>query len=171
MGTTHRKVVARYLDGRIVKGYTFDFGPGQARFHIFAEPSPGGPSTRVLAQELKALFFVRDFAGDPAHRDGNRFAPGAVGRHVEVRFRDGEVMVGAVDGASTDDPGFFLVPADPESNNLRVYVVGSATRAVYPLPVVGHSGPGSRPTDGDRARAETAAAPMLPSRLLSWLTR
>ena len=28
MGTTHWKVVARYLDGRLVKGYTFDFGPG-----------------------------------------------------------------------------------------------------------------------------------------------
>lgn len=166
MGTTHRKVVARYLDGRLVKGYTFDFGPAQTRFHVFAEPSATGPSTRILLLELKALFFVRDFAGDPAHQEARQFAPGDAGRHVEVRFRDGEVMIGTVGGMSTDDPGFFLVPADPDSNNLRVYVVAAATRAVYPLPAAGASAPGSRST----GRPETLVAPLLPRRLLSWLT-
>ena len=53
--------------------------------------------------------------------------PGETGRYVEIRFRDGEVMVGTVDGTATEDPGFFLVPADPGSNNLRVYVVAAAT--------------------------------------------
>lgn len=170
MGANHRKVVARYLDGRLVKGYTFDFGAAQSRFHVFAQPGPTGPSTRILVQELKALFFVRDFAGDPAHQDARQVPPGDAGRHVEIRFRDGEVMVGTVDGSSTDDPGFFLVPADHESNNLRVYVVAAATRAVYPLPAVVRSTGGPRPVAGDR-RPDTAVAPLLPSRLLSWLTR
>ncbi|MGH7359050.1 MAG: DUF6982 domain-containing protein [Candidatus Rokuibacteriota bacterium] len=171
MGANHRKVVARYLDGRLVKGYTFDFGPAQPRFHVFAEPSATGPSTRILLLELKALFFVRDFAGDPAHQEARQFAPGNAGRHVEVRFRDGEVMVGAVDGMATDDPGFFLVPADPESNNVRVYVIAAATRAVYPLPAPALATAGSRSTGGDRSRPESPAAPPLPSRLLAWLTR
>src|SRR5262245_9057498 len=127
MTASQRKVVARYLDGRLVKGYTFDFGPAQPRFHVFAPADPSGQATRILVQELKALFFVPDFAGDPARRDAQGFPPGDTGRHVEVRFRDGEVMVGTVDGTFTDPPGFFLVPADPESNNLRVYVVAAAT--------------------------------------------
>jgi hypothetical protein len=171
MGTSHGKVVARYLDGRLVKGYTFDFGPAQPRFHVFPEPSPTGPSTRVLVQELKALFFVRDFAGDPAHRDDRRIPFGEAGRHVEVRFRDGEVMVGTVDGPSTDGPGFFFVPADRESNNLRVYVVASAVRAVYPLPSRARSIPGVRLAPDGPAPPDAVAGPLLPSRLLSWLAR
>jgi hypothetical protein len=171
MAANQRKVVARYLDGRLVKGYTFDFGPAQPRFHVFAQPSPAGQSTLVLLSELKALFFVRDFAGDPARQDGKAVRPGEAGRHVEVRFRDGEVMVGTVDGATTEDPGFFLVPADPGSNNLRVYVVAVATRAVYPLPAMARAAAGSRPAGDGRPRPATPGAPLLPTRFLSWLTR
>lgn len=172
MSPSHRKVVARYVDGRVVKGYTFDFGAAQPRFHVFAQPTATGPSTRILVQELKALFFVRDFAGDPTHQDSRQFAAGEPGRHVEVRFRDGEVMVGTVDGASTDGPGFVLVPADAESNNLRVYVVVSAIRAVYPMPSVARSAPDSHSTSGGgRSLDETVVGPLLPGRLLSWLTR
>jgi hypothetical protein len=171
MAANHGKVVARYLDGRLVKGYTFDFGPAQSRFHVFEQPSPTGPSTRVLVQELKAVFFVRDFAGDPTHQEGRQFAAGDAGRHIEVRFRDGEVMVGTLDGLSTDGPGFFLVPADPESNNLRVYVVATAIKAVYPLPALARSAAGPHPTGVDRGRPEAPVPPLLPSRLRSWLTR
>lgn len=171
MTANQRKVVARYLDGRLVKGYTFDFGPAQPRFHVFDQPSPTGPSTLVQVQDLKALFFVRDFAGDAARTDGRQFRPGDAGRHVEVRFRDGEVLVGTVDGTAVDEPGFFLVPADPGSNNLRVYVVAAATRAVYAFPAMGRSTAASRSTGGERARPDTPVGPLLPSRVLSWLTR
>jgi hypothetical protein len=94
-----------------------------------------------------------------------------VARHVEVRFRDGEVMVGAVDGPATEEPGFFLVPADPGSNNLRVYVVVAATRAVYALPAMARAAAGSRASGDNRARRVAPGAPLLPSRLLTWLTR
>jgi hypothetical protein len=175
MAANHRKVVARYVDGRLVKGYTFDFGPSQARFHVFAQPSASGPSAQVLVRELKALFFVRDLVGNPARHDGQEFPSGgpAAGRHVEVRFRDGEVMIGTADSPTTDALGFFLVPADPESNNLRVYVVAAATRAVYPLPpslVLVRAGTGSRVLQG-RPSSDAPAGPLLPSRLLAWLTR
>jgi hypothetical protein len=159
------------MDGRLVKGYTFDFSPSQARFHIFAQPTASGPSTLVLVKELKALFFVRDLVGNPARQDGQEFhsgeAPG--GQHVEVRFRDGEVIVGTADTPPTDALGFFLVPADPESNNLRVYVVAPATRAVYPLPSV--AGAGAFASRADRAPRDASAVPLLPGRLLRWLTR
>ncbi len=173
MAANHRKVVARYVDGRLVKGYTFDFGPSQPRFHVFSEPSASGSSTQVLVRELKALFFVRDLLGNPARQDDQEFHTGDApsGQHVEVRFRDGEVIVGAADSPTTDALGFFLVPADPESNNLRVYVVAAATRAVYPLPsppVVAAGAPSLR---AGRAHRDALATPLLPGRLRSWLTR
>jgi hypothetical protein len=108
MTGNHRKVVARYADGRIVKGYTFDFGPAQSRFHVFTEPMASGPSTMVLLRDLKAVFFVRDLVGNPTRQDGQKFAAGASsGPHVEVRFRDGEVMLGTADSPTTDPPGLL----------------------------------------------------------------
>lgn len=172
MTATDRKVVARYVDGRLVKGYTFDFSPAQPRFRVFERPSATGASTQVLMRELKAVFFVRDFIGNPARQDGQKFPTGEVARpHVEVRFRDGEVMVGVVDSPTTEPPGFFLVPVDPESNNLRVYVVAAATRAVYPLPSIVRSKAGSAAPQADQVASAALAGPLLPSRLLSWLTR
>ena len=44
MTGNHRKVVARYVDGRLVKGYTFDFAPSQPRFHVFSQPTASGAS-------------------------------------------------------------------------------------------------------------------------------
>jgi hypothetical protein len=172
MVANHRKVVARYLDGKLVKGYTFDFGPSQPRFRIFAEPSASGASTQVFLRDLKALFFVRDFAGDPARQDGQQFPPGdAAGAHVEVRFRDGELMVGTVEGSTKDTPGFFLVPADQGSNNLRVYVLTAATRVVYPLPSPARSAMGSPGRKSVRQPASPPVRPLLPGRVLAWLAR
>src|SRR5262245_19796625 len=171
----HRKVVARYADGRLVKGYTFDLGPAQLRFHVFAQPSASGPSTQVLVRELKAVFFVRDLVGNPSRQDGREFpSSDEAGRYIEVRFRDGEVMIGTADSPTTDPLGFFLVPMDPESNNLRVYVVAAATRAVYPLaplPVMARTGGGSPGTRAGHPHGDLPAAPLLPNRFLSWLTR
>lgn len=172
MVANHRKVVARYLDGKLVKGYTFDFGPSQPRFHIFPEPSATGASTLVFLRDLKALFFVRDFAGDPARQDGQQFPPGnAAGTQVEVRFRDGELMVGTVEGSTKDAPGFFLVPADEGSNNLRVYVLTAATRVVYPLPAPARSAMGSPGRQTGQQSTSPPVRPLLPGRLLTWLAR
>jgi hypothetical protein len=173
MTSNHRKVVVRYTDGRLVKGYTFDFGPSQSRFHVFEQPTASGASSQVLVRELKAIFFVRDLVGNPARQDDQKFpsAEKASGSHVEVRFRDGEVMVGTADSPATDPLGFFLIPADPESNNLRVYVVAAATRAVYPLKPLVRSKAGSAAPRAARAASAGLSGPLLPSRLLSWLTR
>jgi hypothetical protein len=167
MAALGRKVVARHMDGRLVKGYTFDFSPSQPRFHVFGAAAAGGPSRLVLVRELKALFFVRDLAGDPARQDRKRFLPGELptGRPVEVVFHDGEVLVGGVDDAAGDQQGFFLAPADRGSNNLRVYVVRAAARAIRPVSVAATS---PRAVGTGRHRAASSAP--LPRRLLAWLT-
>ena len=55
------------------------------------------------------------------------------GRKLRVVFRDGEQLLGTTQGYAPGRPGFFLVPADPESNIVRCYVVTAATERVDPL--------------------------------------
>ena len=116
-----QKVVARFNDGRTVCGYTNDFHPSKTQLHLSPNPRQGEP-TIVPLSELKALFFVREFAGDPTRIDTKVFAEPSQGRKMEVTFRDNEIMVGSTLSYRGERHGFFLQPADPGSNNLRVFV-------------------------------------------------
>ncbi|MBI5167970.1 MAG: hypothetical protein HZA61_00640 [Candidatus Eisenbacteria bacterium] len=128
----HNLVVARYLDGRILKGVTNDFSPNRPGFHI--EVDGTGEVVELRCRQLKALFFVKSFAGDPARQDVRGFVHGpaetAQGRKVAVRFRDGEFVCGYTLSWSPDREGFFLFPADVDSNNQRIYVISVATDEV-----------------------------------------
>lgn len=104
------KVVARYADGRILKGHTHNFSPNRPEFHLFPL---GGDTTnegvKVLVKELKALFFVRDFAGNPRYREPLEVPENMVshGRVLKVEFKDGEVLLGTTIGFDLKRPGFF----------------------------------------------------------------
>ncbi|MFN7941235.1 MAG: hypothetical protein U0X73_06525 [Thermoanaerobaculia bacterium] len=127
------KVVAHFLDGRLEKGFTSDFLPARDSFHIEIEVPGGSPRTLAVAHgTLKAVFFVKDFQGDPGHRKRNDFDPAkpVPGRKIRVEFKDGEVMVGTTQGYQPGRPGFFIVPADPEANTIRCYVLVAATRSI-----------------------------------------
>ena len=127
------RVVAHFTDGRLIKGVTNDFLPGKERFHVVpAEAPPGSKPLELIVGDLKALFFVRDFAGSPEHKESDQFDPRKppAGRKIRVVFKDGEVMVGATQGYQPGRPGFFLIPADAQSNNERCFVVTAATQEV-----------------------------------------
>ena len=48
------KIVCRYLDGKIIKGYTQDFFPNKPSFHIFSrDTSNPKESVEVFLSELK----------------------------------------------------------------------------------------------------------------------
>jgi hypothetical protein len=130
------KIVVRYADGRIAKGHTADLSPEKPRFHLLGErPAQSTAVAEVLMKDLKAVFFVRDFSGNPEHNERKEFAPGErpPGLKVRVEFLDGEVLVGYTMGYSAARPTFFLTPADPTSNNERVLVVRQAVKDVTPL--------------------------------------
>jgi hypothetical protein len=116
----------------VVRGYTNDFHPTKSHLHLTTEDKPGEPVYLDLSQ-LKAIFFVREFAGDPNRVDSSDFVPGQHGRKVEVVFEDGEVLRGTTLGYRNDGSGFFVQPADPDSNNMRVFVSPGATRHVQLL--------------------------------------
>lgn len=126
-----QKIVVRYADGSLAKGFTQDFHPSRAHFSLW----PGvnaRPSERVSVPlaRLKAVFFVRDFDGNPAYRERKIFTPTGQGRRIEVTFADTEVILGTTLNYRPDAAGFFVQLADPASNNTRVFVVAAAVRSV-----------------------------------------
>src|SRR5262245_46502435 len=124
-----QKVVARFRDGRLVRGYTADFHPSKPQLHLSAEPHSSDTLFLQLSQ-LKALFFVRDFNGDQMRVDRQEFGSAPQGRKVVVTFHDGETLLGSTLGYRGEGHGFFVQPADPRSNNLRVFVAPGSTQQV-----------------------------------------
>ena len=118
---TH-KVVARYIDGRVVKGVSHDINPKRPFCHIRTDS--GTLSVKLL--DLKALFFVKDLVGDAKRKDADKLQtgdprqPGA--RPIEVEFGDGERVVGLTVGYPPQGPFFYMLPVDNRSNNVRILV-------------------------------------------------
>jgi hypothetical protein len=83
----------------------------------------------ISTADLKAVFYVNSFEGDPEHKHLNFHsrAPIVHGIWMRLEFHDGEVMEGIVYNSIRYlvDPGFFLLPTDPDSNNKLVYVMKS----------------------------------------------
>jgi Family of unknown function (DUF6982) len=127
------KLVVRYTNGNLLKGYSQDFSPTAQYFHVRRNLVGGSdPGQRVSLRDLKAVFFVRDFAGNEAYNEFKDFATGKPlsGRKLEVTFADGELLVGTTTGYDAKRPGFFLFPADDKSNNARMFIVASAVKNV-----------------------------------------
>jgi hypothetical protein len=126
-----QKSVVRYADGQLLKGFTQDFHGSKQQFSL-------SPSINASTQErvvvplarLKAVFFVREFAGNPDHIEQKVFEGPTAGRRIEVTLLDDEVLVGTTLNYRADSTGFFIFPADPRANNQRVFVVSSAVRQV-----------------------------------------
>jgi PilZ domain len=123
------KIVVRYADGRLLKGYTCDFLATKRYFHL--APSPDAPKAAritVPVGHLKAIFFVRDFTGESRHVERKTFDHHTSGRRIAITFLDDEQLIGTTLNYRPDGDGFFVIPADPKSNNLRVFVVARAVR-------------------------------------------
>jgi len=108
-----------------VKGFTQDFLPNKDRFHLHPAERASGEASEVLLKELKALFFVKDFSGDPQYHERKKYLEGEkpTGKKVQVTFKDGEILVGSTLGYDPSRPGFFFFPADPKSNNIRIFAI------------------------------------------------
>ena len=117
------EVVARYIDGRVVKGTCLDVDLARPTCHI--KTRERGMVTVKLA-ELKALFFVKDVVGDSTHQEGTTVAPDDARARsfagIELQFADGERVIGLTARFPPLRPFFFVLPADPGSNNIRILV-------------------------------------------------
>ena len=121
------KIVARYNDNRIVKGYSNNFFPNKLFFHL---ESTDGDSHRIEMDDLKAVFFTKDFGGNKERQDDYSDEVRGAGRKMKVEFNDGEVVIGYSLAYSADRQGFFLTPADINSNNERIFVLNDSSKSV-----------------------------------------
>ena len=128
------RVVVRYADGRVLKGYA-NFDPVAPQFSLVPQDNPEADDIEVSVKELKAVFFVRTFEGDPAYDESKDLyqARPPDTRKVSVRFRDGEELVGHTRQLDRHRAGLFFTPLDPRSNNLRVFAVFDAIWGVRRL--------------------------------------
>ena len=129
--SSFQKIVARHTDGQILKGYTQDFHPARPQFSLWPTIN-ATPKERVVipVARLKALFFVKDFDGNPQYQEQKTFGAKGQGRRVEVTFSDGETLLGTTLSYRPDAQGFFVSPVDPAANNTRVFVVSATVRRV-----------------------------------------
>jgi hypothetical protein len=83
----------------------------------------------ISIKDVKAVFYVNSFDGNSVrnHLNFHTRAPIVHGIWMRFQFLDGEVMEGIVFNSIRYlvDPGFFVLPTDPGSNNKLVYVVKS----------------------------------------------
>jgi small nuclear ribonucleoprotein (snRNP)-like protein len=129
------KVVVRYEDGRILKGTTLNFDPARPMFLLNLNDVPGAKPLEVRLRELKAVFFVRDLVGDAEYMEQKHFEKPTAGQRVTVTFADGEQLIGVTLSYDPTRDGFFLFPADPRSNNERVFVLRRSVVKVERQPV------------------------------------
>jgi len=125
------KVVAHFKDGRTQRGYTQDFRPDAEMFHLLPSEGGGIPTT-IRLDDLKALFYVKDYGSARRQVDrAKRFAAQASpGQRIIVEFKDGERIWGFTEEYSANSRGFYFMPADLQENNTRVFIVNSSVKQI-----------------------------------------
>jgi hypothetical protein len=145
------KTVLRFRDGRLLRGFLKDFAPDLDE--IFLEEVETDRIYPVRVEDVKAIFFVRSFEGDRTYREKKTFGVSKQkGQRVFVKFRDGESLVGFLEG---DVPwekgfflsrldrglkGFFLLPVDEDTNNMKVFVIATSVEDVTVVPAAEEKG-------------------------------
>jgi len=125
------KVVAHFKNGSTQRGHTHDFRPDAETFHLLPSEGGGIPTT-IRLEDLKALFYVKDYGAmrrqvERAKRFGG---PPPKGQKTVVEFRDGEKIWGFTEEYSANSRGFYFIPADPQENNTRIFIVNSSVKQI-----------------------------------------
>jgi len=129
--STWQKLVVRFTDGSTHKGFSQDFNPARGQFSLWPSLTAARHEGVVVPlDQLKAVFFVRDFAGDPGYVEQKVFGHPSQGRRIEVTFKDGEVLLGSTLVYKPNSVGFFVTPGDSKANNTRVFVAAGAVSGV-----------------------------------------
>jgi len=130
-----KKVVVKYKDGKIIKGWVEDFRSDRESFILypFIEYSEE-ERLEIKFSSLKAVFFIKDFAGNKDYKNVRTFdvdtkvTPSQ--RKIVVLFKDGENLYGTSHSYGPNRKGFFVYPIDPKDNNERIFVLHSAVESI-----------------------------------------
>ena len=130
-----KKVVVKYKNGEIIKGWVEEFRPDWDSFILFPLIEYSEEDRmEINFNSLKAVFFVKDFVGDKNYKKVRSFnvvlkiTPSQ--RKLIVNFLDGEHLYGTTHSYGRYKVGFFVYPIDPKDNSERIFVVHSAVMSV-----------------------------------------
>jgi hypothetical protein len=139
------KAVLRFNDGTILKGHISKFSSDSDMVTLLEAET--AKEHTVDIHQLKAIFFVKSFCGDSGYREKKSYGMARPkGRKIFIKFKDGEGIVGFLEGhfpwgkgffLSKQEAvlkGFFILPVDGDSNNLKVFVVSSSVIDVTVIP-------------------------------------
>jgi len=131
------KVVAHLRGGKLVKGRLnfpalkdLNLSPSQGTKlpdKISVQPEESSNPVEIELDSLKALFFVKTYNGSTEYKEVKyfKFTPQVEGLWIRLTFYDNEHTEGIIHNSIrfVIEPGFFIKPPDPQSNNEMAYVI------------------------------------------------
>ena len=121
-------IVAHFIDGSVQKGMSLDVDSKRPQCHLQTEAG----TVEIELSAVKALFFVKTATGRSTYNEVKEPAEGdsrLVGaKRVRVSFADTETIVGLMHRFPPITPYFFMLPIDPQSNNIRILVNRAAVK-------------------------------------------
>ena len=130
-----KKVVVKYKDGKIIKGWVEGFRSDRESFILYPLIEYSEEEMlEIKFSSLKAVFFVKDFAGNKNYKKVRKFdvktkvTPGQ--RKLIVKFKDGENFYGICHSYGRYKLGFFVYPIDPKDNSERIFVIHPAVESI-----------------------------------------
>jgi hypothetical protein len=136
--STHKKVVVRFLDRNVLRGYLNPMKLGDTE--TLELLTPEGEQRTFAVKEVRSIYFVREFADDfEPERKAFLSRPKLDGLWVRLKFRDEEIIEGVVpnDLLSLLDRGVQITPPDLHGTTLRIFIPRTALTEMTVLGVVG----------------------------------
>ena len=136
--STHKKVVVRFLDRRVLRGYLNPGKLGEA--DTLELLTPEGEQRTFAVKEVRSIYFVRAFADDfEPERKAFLSRPKLDGLWVRLKFRDEDIIEGVVpnDLLALLDRGVQITPPDLHGTTLRIFIPRTALTEMTVLGVVG----------------------------------
>ena len=133
-----KKVVVKFKDGKILKGWTANISPNKEVFYLYKHKELREKDKKdiieVKLSSLRAVFFVKDHKGNKDYKKVRTFkgqpkvSPSQ--RKIIVTCKDGEKLYGTTLGYTPNRKGFFIYPIDPKCNNERIFISQVAVESV-----------------------------------------
>ncbi len=133
-----KKVVVKFKDGKILKGWTANISPNKEVFHLYKHEEFREQEKKdvveVKLSSLRAVFFVKSHKGNKDYKKVRTFkgqpkiTPSQ--RKIIVTCKDGEKIYGTTLGYNPNKKGFFISPIDPKSNNERIFINQTVVKSV-----------------------------------------
>ena len=136
--STHKKVVVRFLDRNVLRGYLNPSKLGAA--DSLELLTPEGEQRSFEVKDVRSIYFVREFADDfEPERRAFLSRPKLDGLWVRLKFRDEDTIEGVVpnDLLSLLDRGVQITPPDLHGITLRIFIPRTALTEMTVLGVVG----------------------------------